>query len=447
MTPADPAAEPDRKTLLKAIFSKNMLICAFNGFTAGMPLWFLYQLVPAWLRTQGVDLKTIGLFALIGLPYTWKFLWSPFLDQYVPPFLGRRRGWMLITQVALFLSIAGIGQLDPAANPLIVAYVAAAIAFFSASQDIVLDAYRRELLPDEELGLGNSLYIQGYRVSSIIPGGLGLILADRVSWPTVHFVVACFMSVGIVKTLLIDEAATRIRPPRSIGDAVVEPFKEFFTRKGGIGSAFRILAFIFLYKIGDSMATALVTPFYLDVGFSMTQIGSLVKVINLAAMIVGTFVGGAIIFKIGINRSLWIFGVVQMVSILGFAVLSEVGNDVRVLAVVIAFEYLGVGMGSSVLVAFMARATNTDFTATQFALFSSLIALPRTFANAVTGFLIEGVGPEDGLYYRIFGELGGLGYTNFFLLCTLCAIPGMVLLFWVAPWHAEAEPTPEESRP
>ncbi len=440
MTSADPAAAPDRKTLLKAIFSKNMLICAANGFTAGMPLWFLYQLVPAWMRDQGVDLKTIGLFALIGIPYTWKFLWSPLLDRYVPPFLGRRRGWMLITQVALFLSIALIGHLDPAHNPLVVAYMAAAIAFFSASQDIVLDAYRRELLPDEELGLGNSLYIQGYRVSSIIPGGLGLILADQVSWPTVHFVVACFMFIGILKTLLVEEAARKARPPKTISEAVVEPFKEFFSREGGIGSALRILAFIFLYKIGDSMATALVTPFYMDVGFSMTQIGSLVKAINLIAMIVGTFVGGAIIFKIGINRSLWIFGVVQMVSILGFALLSEVGDDVRVLAAVITFEYLGVGMGSSVLVAFMARATNTDFTATQFALFSSLIALPRTFANAVTGFLIEGIGPDDGIYYRLFGEIGGLGYTGFFLLCTVSAIPGMILLFWVAPWNEEPEP-------
>jgi PAT family beta-lactamase induction signal transducer AmpG len=447
MTAASPPEKPDRKTLRQAIFSKNMLICAFNGFTSGMPLWFLYQLVPAWLRDQGVDLKTIGLFALIGLPYTWKFLWAPFLDRYVPPFLGRRRGWMLITQVALFLSIALIGQLDPAHHPLVVAYVAAAVAFFSASQDVVLDAYRRELLPDEELGLGNSLYIQGYRVSSIVPGGLALILADHVSWPTVHFVVACFMSVGIVKTLLIDEAVRRIRPPQSVAAAVIEPFREFFSRKGGYGSAFLTLAFILLYKIGDSMATALVTPFYIDVGFSMTQIGSLVKVINLAAMIVGTFVGGAVIYKIGINRSLWIFGVIQMVSILGFAVLSEVGDDVRVLAVVIAFEYLGVGMGSSVLVAFMARATNTDFTATQFALFSSLIALPRTVANAVTGFLIEGVGPDDGLYYRLFGEVGGMGYTNFFLLCTVSAIPGMVLLFWVAPWHAESDASAEPETP
>lgn len=442
-----------RKTLLRAIFSKNMLICGANGFSAGLPLFFLWQMVPAWLRDQGVDLKTIGLFALIQFPYTWKFIWSPTLDRYVPPFLGRRRGWMLITQVALFLSIAAIGQLDPTGSPLVIAYVAAAVAFFSASQDIVLDAYRRELLPDAELGLGNSLYTAGYRLAGLIPGGLALILADRLPWSTVHFIVACFMGVGIVKTLLIREAAQEVEPPKSLRDAVVKPFQEFFSREGGYRSAFLILAFIFLYKIGDSMATSLVTPFYIDMGFSLTQIGSLVKIINLVGFLVGTFVGGITIYKIGINRSLWVFGVVQMVSILGFAVLSEVGDNVAVLAVVISFEYLGVGLGTSALIAFMARATSKNFTATQFALFSSLIAVPRTLANAVTGFLIEGVGPDDGFYYRVLGEFDGLGYTSFFLFCTAAAIPGMVLLYWVAPWNekkpaTDGEPTstPDGSR-
>jgi PAT family beta-lactamase induction signal transducer AmpG len=432
------ATEIGKKSLLKAIFSKNMLICALNGFTAGLPLFFLWQMVPAWLRDQGVDLKTIGLFALIQFPYTWKFLWAPAMDRYVPPFLGRRRGWMLITQIALFLSIALIGRLDPRQEPLVIAYVAVAVAFFSASQDIVLDAYRRELLPDEELGLGNSLYIQGYRIAGFIPGGLALILADHLSWTQVHLVVACFMFVGIAKTLWIEEAAKHVEPPKTLAEAVVHPIREFFSRSGG-GSAVLILAFMFLYKIGDSLATALITPFYIDVGFTLTQIGALVKTINVAAMIVGTFVGGAAIYKIGINRSLWVFGVVQMVSILGFAALSEVGANLWVLGVVIAFEYLGVGMGASALVAFMARATDKRFTATQFALFSSLIAVPRTFAASITGFLIEGVGAEDGFYYRLLGEVGGMGYTNFFLLCTLCAVPGMVLLFWVAPWGADDE--------
>lgn len=205
----------DKKPLLKAIFSKNMLICAANGFTAGLPLFFLWQMLPAWLRDQGVDLKTIGLFSLIQIPYTWKFLWSPAMDRYVPPFLGQRRGWMLITQIAAFVTILLIGQQDPRSNPLLISYIAAALAFFSASQDIVLDAYRRELLPDEELGLGNSLYMQAYRLSSLIPGGLALILADHLAWSTVHFVVACFMFVGIAKTLLIEEKPRSASIPRN----------------------------------------------------------------------------------------------------------------------------------------------------------------------------------------------------------------------------------------
>jgi PAT family beta-lactamase induction signal transducer AmpG len=435
-----------QKSLLQALFSKNMLICVFNGFTAGLPLWFLYQLVPAWLRAEGVDLKTIGLFALVGIPYTWKFLWAPVMDRYTPPFLGRRRGWMLITQLALLGSIALLGQFDPQANPFLVAYMAAAVAFFSASQDIVLDAYRRELLPNNELGLGNSFYMQGYRIASFVPGGLGLILSDHVSWSLVHAVTASFMLVGIGQTLWITEAAKHIEPPKNLTEAVVQPFVEFFSRQG-TRSAILVLAFMFFYKIGDSMATALVTPFYMDLGFSRQLIGSLVKSVNFSAMLVGTFAGGVTIYKIGINRSLWIFGAVQMVSILGFAVLSEVGKNTWVLGTVITFEYLGVGMGASALVAFMARSTNKNFTATQFALFSSLVAVPRTFANAITGFLIEGVGPDDGRYYDFLGEVGGMGYTNFFLFCTAVAVPGMLLLPWVAPWNAAKDALPEDQTP
>ena len=430
-------AQPTRG-VLRVLFSTRMLICIFNGFTAGMPLYFLYHLLPAWLRSEGVDLKTIGLFALVGIPYTWKFLWSPALDRYTLPFLGRRRGWMLLAQVALLVSMGSLGVFDPRENIWLISYLALAIAFFSATQDIVLDAYRRELLPDEELGLGNSMYVNGYRTAVFVPGGLGLILADHITWPMVHLTIACFMVVGIVKTLLVPELPRPQGSPRSLYEAVVRPFKDFFGREGGVKQGLLILSFLLLYKLGDNMATALSTPFYLDLGFSKTIIGSMVKLINFWAMMLGSFFGGVLIFKIGINRSLWLFGVVQLVSILGFAVLSEVGDHIPTLAVVLAFEYLGVGLGAASLVAFMSRATSKSFSATQFALFSSIIALPRTFANALTGFLIEGVGPDDGLYYRLLGEWTGLGFTNFFLVCTACAVPGMVLLYWVAPWKDRA---------
>lgn len=436
-----------KKGFFKAIFSKNMLICVFNGFTAGLPLYYIIQLVPAWLRSEGVDLKTIGLFALIGFPYTWKFLWSPLMDRFTLPFLGRRRGWMLITQVGLMLSMFAFSWLNPQLSVGWVAYTAFVLAFFSASQDIVLDAYRRELLPDEELGLGNSMYMSGYRVATFIPGGLGLILADHMPWSVVHMTIGLFMGVGIIKTLLISEAAQKISPPKNMREAVVEPFKEFFQREG-VRSALLILAFMFLYKLGDNLATALSTPFYLDMGFSKTIIGSIVKVCGFWSTMVGTFVGGVMIFKVGINKSLWIFGWVQMLSILGFALLSLnpqglefLGwqiSEVFLLGSVVSFEYLGVGLGASAMVAFMARASDMNFTATQFALFSSILALPRTLANATTGFLIEGIKPEDGIYFTLFGALEGMGYTTFFYFCTLCALPGMALLFWVAPWKQES---------
>ena len=438
------------KDLIHTIFSQNMLICIFNGFAAGLPLYYLIQLVPAWLRSEGVDLKTIGLFALIGMPYTWKFIWSPLMDRFTLPFLGRRRGWMLITQVALMFSMFTFSWLDPKISIWLVVYTSMALAFFSASQDIVLDAYRRELLPDKELGLGNSMYMNGYRAASFVPGGLGLILADYISWSAVHITIGLFMAVGIVKTLLIQEVAQKINPPKTIKEAVIEPFREFFKREG-VKSAFLVLAFMFLYKLGDNLATALSTPFYLDMGFSKTVIGLVVKNVGLCSTIVGAFVGGSIIFKIGINRSLWIFGGVQMLSILGFAVLaanpqglSLLGlqlSGVVLLGFVVAFEYLGVGLGASAMVAFMARASHANFTATQFALFSSIIALPRTFANATTGFLIEGITPEDGMYFEIFGAFEGMGYIKFFYFCTAGAIPGMILLFWVAPWGEKSKST------
>lgn len=423
------------KCLMKLFFSQKMLICLFNGLSAGMPLFFLYHLIPAWLRTEGVDLKTIGLFSLVGIPYTWKFVWSPLMDRYSLPCLGRRRGWMLLTQIALLITMVLFGLFNPKHDIMSIAIISTILAFFSASQDIVLDAYRRELLADNELGLGNSMYVNGYRAAVFIPGGLGLILADRLSWPLVFLIIALFMLIGIVKTLLIKEACVEFQPPSNLTEAIVKPFREFFGRDGGIGRGLLILAFLFFYKLGDNLATALSTPFYLDLGFTKTVIGTLVKLVNFWAMLAGSLIGGVAIYKIGINRALWLFGFVQMFAILGFALLSEVGPDELLLALVIGMEYLGVGLGTAALVAFMSKSTNKNFTATQFALFSSLIALPRSLANASSGFLIEGIKSTDGIYYYFFGAWSGLGYTNFFVFCTFCAIPGMVLLKWVAPWN------------
>jgi PAT family beta-lactamase induction signal transducer AmpG len=407
-----------RRTSLKAaILNRRILICAFTGFTSGLPLYLLIQLVPAWLRVEGVGLAEIGFFTLVGTPYTWKFLWSPIMDRYTLPFLGRRRGWMLVTQIALFLTIAFMGFSNPAMSIWTVAYLSAAVAFFSSSQDIVLDAYRRELLPDHELGIGNSIHVQTYRLSGLVPGSLALILADHLPWTTVFIIVASFMGVGILLTLAIREAIVNPSPPRTLREAIVEPFREFIQRKG-VRPAVLILSFLFLYKLGDNMATALQTPFFIDIGFSLTQIGSIAKVSSLIAAIVGGLTGGVVMIKLGINRALWIFGVVQVVSILGFATLAEVGTNPWMLGVVVAFEYLGVGLGTAAFTAFIARTTNPVFAATQIALFTALTAVPRTIANAVTGVIVEHV-----------------GWTSFFLMCVVVALPGMLLLFKVAPWN------------
>lgn len=429
---------PHKETIREALFNKRMLICIFTGFTSGLPLYFVYTLIPAWLRSESVSLKEIGLFALIGLPYTWKFIWAPMMDRYVPPFLGRRRGWMLITQIFLLLSMAMVGFFNPIDSLWTIAYLAAAIAFFSASQDIVLDAYRREILPDQELGLGNSIHVNAYRISGLIPGSLALILADHVDWVWVYVIVALFMLAGIAMTLAVKEPDVNARPPLSLKEAVIEPFNEFFKRLGRF-PALEILAFIFLYKLGDSMATALSTPFYLDLGFSLTEIGLIAKHAALWPAIAGGLLGGLLMVRIGINRSLWLFGLVQIVTILGFALLAEIGHNLWALGFVLAFEYLGVGLGTAAFVAFIARTTNINYTATQLALFTAIAALPRTFANALTGYLVEGADPEQNAFaFQLMNWVGypvdGLGWTGFFLLCTACAVPGMLLLLRVAPW-------------
>ncbi|MGK2924048.1 MAG: AmpG family muropeptide MFS transporter [Lysobacterales bacterium] len=399
------------------LFSRRMLTCVFLGFTSGMPLWVLISLVPAWLRTEGIDLATIGLFSLMTLPYTWKFIWSPLMDRYTPPFLGRRRGWALITQVVLLVTIAALGLFDPAESLFPILALVFIVSFFSASQDIVIDAYRRELLDDDELGTGTSIHINAYRLSALVPGSLALILADHFSWSTVFAVTAVFMSVGIVMTLVIREVGDDALAPHTLREAIVEPFKEFFGREG-LRHAFAVLAFILLYKLGDNMAVALATPFYIDMGFSLTEIGTIAKFSALWASITGSIIAGIVMLKVSINRALWVFGLVQIVTILGFVWLSTVGHSPLGLFIVVSGEYLGVGMGTVALTAYLARETSRAFTATQFALFSSIVVIPRTFANASTGYLIE-----------------AMGYTAFFLLCAAVAVPGMLMLLKVAPWN------------
>jgi MFS transporter, PAT family, beta-lactamase induction signal transducer AmpG len=405
----------------KILFNKHMLICILTGFSSGLPLYILISLLPAWLRSENVDLKVIGLFALIQLPFTWKFLWAPLFDRYIPP-LGRRRGWLFIWQTALILTIPGFGVFHPTLDLWTIAYLATLVAFFSASQDIVMDAYRRELLLDNELGLGNAIHVNAYKIAGLIPGSLSLILADHMPWDSVFIITALFMIPGIAMTVFVSEPILKNGTPKTLRAAVVEPFQEFISRNG-IKSAVTVLAFIFFYKLGDSMATALATPFYLDMGFSKTEIGLVAKNAGLWPSVAGGLLGGVWMIKLGINRALWLFGVVQMCAILGFAWLATVGHSLPLLAIVIGIEALGVGLGTAAFVAFIAHTTHPNYTATQFALFTSLAAVPRTFANAATGYLVD-----------------SLGWMTFFLLCFFMAVPGMLLLLKVAPWNGQETP-------
>jgi len=404
------------QSLKNTLFNKRMLICIFTGFSSGLPLFILISLLPAWLRSEGVDLKSIGLFALISLPFTWKFLWAPLFDRYIPP-LGRRRGWMLISQVLLLVSIPLFGAFNPKLDIWTIAYLATSVAFFSACQDIAVDAYRREILPDIELGMGNVIHVNAYKIAGLVPGSVSLILADHLTWQSVFFITALFMLPGIFMTILVKEPLLKLGTPRTLRAAVVEPFYEFINRNG-LKTALLILAFIFLYKLGDSMATALATPFYLDMGFSKTEIGLIAKNAGLWPSVIGGLLGGIWMFKLGINRALWLFGIVQMVAILGFAYLATVGHSLLWLGIIIGVEAFGVGLGTAAFVAYIAQTTHPLYTATQFALFTSLAAVPRTFANAATGYMVE-----------------NLGWFNFFIACFMLAIPGMLLLIKIAPWN------------
>ncbi len=403
----------DTARMLRAIFSARMLVAFAMGFACGMPLLLTGSVLQAWMTEEGVDLATIGLFALVGLPYTLKFLWAPFMDRYTPAFLGRRRGWLLVIQIALMFAIIGLGLTSPLESPWVVAVAAFLVTFFSASQDIVVDAYRRETLADEELGLGSSLYVNGYRIGMLLAGSGGLILADFVSFSTVYLLLGLTMLVGVVTTLLAREPVVQEGTPRTLREAVLDPFVDYFARP----EALWILAFILLYKIGDTMASAMTVPFYLDLGFSKTEIGAVAKLFGLWATILGGLAGGIIMLRTGIYRALWVFGFLQAFSTAGFAVLALLGPNIMGLAGVIAFENLSGGMGTAAYVAFMASLTNKRFTATQYALLTSLMGIPRVLASAPTGYIAEVI-----------------GWEGFFVLCALIAIPGLLILRRFSAW-------------
>ncbi|MDE1889441.1 MAG: AmpG family muropeptide MFS transporter [Planctomycetota bacterium] len=406
--------------ILRVIFSWRMLVTFFLGISSGIPLLVTGSTLQAWMTDEKVNLAVIGMFSLVGLPYTVKFLWAPVLDRYVPPFLGRRRGWMLISQILVMLAIGAFYLVRPAESPLIVAFLAVLVSFFSASQDVVIDAYRRELLSDEEMGLGSSLAVNGYRIGMLISGAFALFLADRIPWHYVYLLLAISLLIGIITTCLAPNPDDgQIIPPQSLREAVIDPFTDYFKRRG----AFEILAFILLYKIGDVMAANMTVPFILKIGFTKTELALVAKTFGIFATIAGGLVGGLLLLRVGIHKALWIFGILQAGSTLAFSVLASMGAYYSVLVATVTFENLTSGMGTSAFIAFMASLCNKRFTATQYALLSSFMGIPRVIVSSPAGFLAE-----------------SMGWVYFFIFCALLAIPGLAFLLRYRAWQEESFP-------
>ena len=396
--------------VITCIFTWRMLLAFAMGFSGGLPLLLTGSLLQAWMFEVGIDLGTIGLFALVGIPYTLKFVWAPIMDRYSPSLLGRRRGWLLIWQLFLIASIALLGFSNPSQILYITALAAFLLSFFSASQDIVIDAYRRESLADDEQGMGASLYVGGYKTGMLLASGGGLFLADQMAYHWVYSIMAIAMFAGVIATILAPEPNSEYGKPKTLQEAVTKPFKEFFTRDYAI----IILVFVFLYKVGDTMAGQMTTPFYLDLGFTKSEIAAIVKIFGFPITIAGTFLGGVLVMRHGIYKCLLWFGVLQAVSTAGFIWLAYVGHDIWVLTAVIAFENLSAGLGTAAYIGFIASLTDKRFTATQFALLTSFMGMPRVFAAAPTGYMV-----------------GAFGWSGFFLFCTVVALPGILLIIWL----------------
>jgi PAT family beta-lactamase induction signal transducer AmpG len=433
---------PVRKWLAScAVYAdRRVLALLFFGFSSGLPLALTFGTLSLWLAEVGVSKTTIGLFALMGAPYTFKFLWAPLVDQmpipYVTRRLGRRRGWAIVTQLALMLTIAALGATEPAAHAGLTAVLALMVALWSATQDIVIDAYRVEILEERQFGAGAATIVLGYRIGMLVSGAGALYLATYVGWFVTYALMAAFMTVGIVTVLLNPEPrvhktkesgeqekhmiayleANRQPPGKKarglawIHRAVISPFAEFVSRRGWLV----ILLFILLYKFGDALAGVMGNPFYVEIGFTKIQIASITKAFGLGATIIGGVIGGIIVDRMGILGSLFVCGILQMLSNLMFAVLAMVGNNPGMLSLTIAVENLSGGMGTAAFVAYLSSLCNVAYTATQYALLTSFMAFGRTLLSSSGGWLAD-----------------QMGWISFFIVTTGAALPGLLLLVWI----------------
>lgn len=404
------ATASKRNSLWQTLRQKRMAVTLAMGFASGLPLLLTLRTLQAWMTESHVDLKAVGFLSLLSLPYTLKFLWAPFFDRYQPLPLGRRKGWLVLVQIGLGAALVLMAALDPKEQTLWMGAAAMLVAFLSASQDILVDAYRRESLDERELALGSTFYLYGYRAAMWVSGGLALFLADRMSWPAVYLLMALTSwCAGLGTTLWADEPQAPAKLPQTLRAAVVEPLRDFFLRP----SSLLILSFIFLYKLGDVMAGNMLIPYYLKTGYTKTDIAEIAKTLSLPITLFGGFLGGLYVQRKGLYPALWLFGILQMLAILGFNLLALIpGHSLWTLAFVILSEDLSTSMATAAFLAYTASLTNLRFTATQYALLSSLMGVPRVIMAAPTGWMVESV-----------------GWSSFFTLCTLIATPGLFLLW------------------
>lgn len=412
--------EHQSRSILRVFGQPKMAALLFLGFSSGLPLFLTSSTLQAWMTVEKVDLTTVGMVSLLSVPYSFKFLIAPLMDRYIPPFLGRRRGWLVITQVALLICIAAMSVHDPRRGLQLLAINALLIAFFSAAQDVVVDAYSIDVLEDREMGAGASLKVMGYRLALIVTGGVALMLADRMSWPTVYLLMAALMLVGVAASVLAPEPVLREGPPASLFNAVVLPFRDFISRAGP-GIALLLLLFVVLYSLSDRMVQNMTVPFLLAQGYTQTDIGAIRGVVGLVATIVGVLVGGALVAKLGINRSLWVLAAIQMGSNLAYYWLSVTEPSYGSLATAIVIENFSGGLVTAGFVAFLMSLCSRQFSATQYALLSSFMAFARDVL----------VAPSGGIAERT-------GWPQFFLITIAAGIPVLLMLPIIAPWTRES---------
>ena len=395
---------------MNILFNKRVMTVLFLGFSSGLPLALSGGTLQAWLTVEEVDIRTIGLFSLVGLPYTLKFLWSPLMDRFIVPIFGRRRGWIIISQVFLIGIILGMSVTSPQNGLWTLAFLAFFLTFVSASQDVAIDAYRAEVLHEHERGMGAAVSVTGYRVARLVSGALALILSEYIGWRATYILMAIIMSIGVIAVWFGPEPENPGTPPTSIKEAVAGPFKEFFSRTG----VFALLGLIILYKMGDAFAGSLTTTFLIrGVNFSVGEVGAINKGMGLASTIIGALFGGVLMARLRLFKSLLIFGIFQAISNLSFMILALVGKNYPLMIFTIAFENLAGGMGTAAFVAFLMALCDHRFTATQFALLSALASLGRVFVGPISGVLVD-----------------KLGWVSFFFSTFLFALPGLILL-WI----------------